>query len=567
MSTRSSLVQATRFFEWLFLKESIHYMEATRFRSSEQAQFHDRLAQHLRAPAAPLLLEGTTGLGKTRAFLQALMDAAVRGQRVAIALPSHQLIDQLLDSTDLQAVRAPGVRVAAFRPRRWFADDEQAAYAAARQAALDAEVMLCTSASVIIDHRLGGAYNGVTLRDHLLFDEADQLPGAAALQSDAEIPAAELNALGIAPVSAAQVAAALLARKGLAPEHRTTALLMQEALDAPAWYHRVGLTDDGGVALVHHLPGRLLKAVANRPGVSFVSATLTVRGLFDDFKRALGIGEISPLSAVIEPQEHGHVQFEVAQLEVDSQDWWDRTLQTVNAAAAQGPCLVVTPSHALALRLGAALPSATVRQSDETASQAAARMRASQVLIAAGAWAGLDTLVRWRSIVVPRIPYERPVVLDGQVESRFLDIRNTAVRRMRQVIGRGLRSPDAQCTVHILDGRFKHIESFVPRRFVSAWQARKTFAEGAAREVTLTRYERDPSVRKAALAYHGKTCMACGFSPKADIQLQVHHLKPVSEGVRMTSLADVAVLCANCHCLAYSEEPPLPLESLRLLHA
>lgn len=79
------------------------------------------------------------------------------------------------------------------------------------------------------------------------------------------------------------------------------------------------------------------------------------------------------------------------------------------------------------------------------------------------------------------------------------------------------------------------------------------------------RYERDPSVRKAALTHHGKTCMACGFAPKVDMQLEVHHLKPIAEGERLTSLADVAVLCANCHRLAHSEEPPLPWVTMRTL--
>ena len=149
-----------------------------------------------------------------------------------------------------------------------------------------------------------------------------------------------------------------------------------------------------------------------------------------------------------------------------------------------------------------------------------------------------------------------------------------ADRARRRVAGacagghQGLRTPDAQCTIHILDGRFVHIAAFVPRRFATAWQGRKTFAEGRPLEVTLTRYERDPSVRKKALAHHGKACkacMACGFKPKVDSQLDVHHLQPVSEGERLTSLDDVAVLCANCHRLAHSEDPPLPLVTLRAL--
>ena len=48
--------------------------------------------------------------------------------------------------------------------------------------------MICTSASVIIDQRLDGHYNGVTQRDYLLFDEADQLADVAALQSARELP-------------------------------------------------------------------------------------------------------------------------------------------------------------------------------------------------------------------------------------------------------------------------------------------------------------------------------------------------------------------------------------------
>ena len=34
-------------------------------------------------------------------------------------------------------------------------------------------------------------------------------------------------------------------------------------------------------------------------------------------------------------------------------------------------------------------------------------------------------------------------------------------------------------------------------------------------------------------------------------QLDVHHLNPIAEGVRKTTLNDVAVLCANCHRLAH----------------
>ena len=49
---------------------------------------------------APLLLEGGTGLGKTRAYLAAIKEYE---GTVAIVLPTIQLMDQLLASSDLGA--------------------------------------------------------------------------------------------------------------------------------------------------------------------------------------------------------------------------------------------------------------------------------------------------------------------------------------------------------------------------------------------------------------------------------------------------------------------------------
>src|SRR5450759_3564565 len=129
------------------------------FRSTEQKHFSDLVAKHIADKDAPLLLEGGTGLGKTRSYLAAL---AGRNETVAIVLPTHQLIDQLLASTDLAAT---GLTVEAFRPARMF--ETRADYIAHRTAAMASRVMLCTSASVMIDQRLTGSYNGSTRRDYL----------------------------------------------------------------------------------------------------------------------------------------------------------------------------------------------------------------------------------------------------------------------------------------------------------------------------------------------------------------------------------------------------------------
>lgn len=393
------------------------------FRSSEQANFHRLIARHIETGDGPLLLEGGTGLGKTRAFLAAL---AEYGGTAAIALPARQLIDQLLASPDLEAV---GLEVEAFRPAAMF--DTRAGYEAHRRRAMQSRVMLCTAASVMIDRRLGGNYNGAAARDYLLFDEADELPSAAALQQDLTITAAELAAAGVAPGGGGETVAALLDKPRLDPEVRAKARMIREAFDEPAWYRRTGMDDEGGVALFHLLPGRLLKSVANRGNTAFVSATLTVGGRFDDFRRSMGIGSVSRFSEVVEPARHGELVVEtpVGRDPVEI------------AALAERPCLVAMPSHKAAAELGARLPGAVVRVGEEeTTAGAAMRAGPDGVLIAAGAWAGLDTPLRWRSIVVPRIPFGKPTVLDEKIESRYIDSRNIALRRMRQVAGRALHA-------------------------------------------------------------------------------------------------------------------------------
>ena len=143
------------------------------FRSNEQQHFSKLVAKHISAKDFPLLLEGGTGLGKTRAYLAALSN---RPETVAIVLPTHQLIDQMLASQDLAAV---GLTVVDFRPAKMF--EARAEYIENRTAAMASRVMLCTAASAMIDQRLRGKYNGAVKRDYLIFDEVDELPQAAAL--------------------------------------------------------------------------------------------------------------------------------------------------------------------------------------------------------------------------------------------------------------------------------------------------------------------------------------------------------------------------------------------------
>lgn len=523
------------------------------FRSTEQSSFAAIIAKHIAHGDAPLLLEGGVGIGKTRAYLSALVQS---GQRVAVVLPTHQLIDQLLASSDLAATRGAAT-LATFRPARMF--ERRADYEANKGAATDAQLMFCTAASVIIDHRLGGEYNGSTTRAYILFDEADQLPDMAALQSDFTITASDLSEMNVRLTDVIETLQAILAKppRIVEPETKAAARIILDAVAEPAWYQSAGVSDDGDIMLTHKLPGRLLKKVSNRSNVAFVSATLTVDDRFKDFQNSMGIDRISHLSSVIEPDRHGALDFTVTPMTVDTPEWISAVVQA--ASDAPKPALVATPSHDLSALLGERLPGAVVRRVEETAGQAAERVTAGGMLIAAGAWAGLDTPLRWRSIIVPRVPFGQPIVIDGETTTSYLDARNTAVRRLRQVIGRGLRTPDAVCSIYILDARVEKLRGFVPARFATAWAGR-TYLEGAKKDVLLSKAERDPAVRRAALNHYGRKCMACGFLPKVDSQLDVHHLDPIAEGQRRTRIEDVAVLCANCHRLAHATDPPTRLD-------
>lgn len=544
------------------------------FRTEEQAEFKRIVAAHLNRPDAPLLLEGATGLGKTRAYLAALFESQLR---IGICLATNQLVDQLLASSDLTLAREtwPDRRVAVYRARKYFTDEagrtDVAALEAQTAAAVEADILICTASSVVFDQRLGGAYNGVTGRDAIVFDEADQLPGLAALASDLEITRQTLMDLGVKGGSPSEIANLLLSQKRLDRELRAKAKIIQEVTTSePVWYREAGMTETGGVAVRHRLPGRLLKKIANRKSTVFVSATLSVNRSFNDFKRAMGITDVSELSGAIEPRQHGRLYFSFSiDHPVNTEAWMDAVVDEI--VASDSPTLVATPSHELARQIGERVPAATVRQCEETTTDAVARMGDAQILIAAGVWAGMDTPVAWKSVIIPKLPFLRPNQLfdhweeDDEPDLRigseinsYLDSRNAAARRMVQVMGRGLRSPDAVCAIVICDPRVSQLGDIVPPRFHDVWH------EGRSIERKITASERNPRLRKDALRYYGVKCMACGHDPLILREVEVHHLHPLADhGPTATRLDEVAVLCRICHARAHKNgNDVIPVERL-----
>jgi len=103
-----------------------------------------------------------------------------------------------------------------------------------------------------------------------------------------------------------------------------------------------------------------------------------------------------------------------------------------------------------------------------------------------------------------------------------------------------------------------------------------SYAEGAATKRYVTTYERNPELRRQAIAIHGTSCFGCGFSFEKHYgehgkgYIHVHHTKPVAESGERTvdPVEEMIPLCANCHSMVHRyKNKTLTLDELRLLQA
>ena len=510
-----------------------------KFRSKEQTQYA-KLIEGALQPGPPLLAGAAAGLGKTHGYSVPLIQS---GKRVAIAMSTRQLIDQYLESEALRvASSGKDVVVVALHSRRQFERESQ--YRDHREKAMAAQVLVVTHAAAFIDSFSPG-YAGLRSRDVVLFDEADLLADAADLRSTFSISGEVLKdcgATGLSPDTAANK----VKKNADDPEDRGAASAILYALANPAWYKVVGYEDDGSLTLKHRMPGRMLKPlVADLPRCIFTSGTLQVSGRFDFFVKSIGLTAIAPESRHIDPVHHGEVVVELASDEMHIEE------MASSIAQAARPVLVLTTSHDMTTKLGAHLPDAAARGKGEPLADAVERCADDGILIAAGAWSGLDSpRLRWKTVVIPKTPYGAPTVLDGQHVNRYIDTKVVAIRRTYQGLHRGLRTPDAHCTLLLLDPRSgrDELREAIPARFRIDWAS---FEEGAKELKSHFKAERNASLRMAAIKHHGARCMQPGCEVAAWHLLDVHHKRPISEGVRKTTMGDVIVLCKNHHADAH----------------
>ncbi|MFD1176103.1 HNH endonuclease [Paenibacillus puldeungensis] len=96
--------------------------------------------------------------------------------------------------------------------------------------------------------------------------------------------------------------------------------------------------------------------------------------------------------------------------------------------------------------------------------------------------------------------------------------------------------------------------------------------EGTMKLSALNKYERNPKIKKAAILYHGVTCMGCKFNFEEQYGthgkgfIEIHHIKQLSsvkEEHYVDPKEDIAVLCANCHRMVHHRKSnPLTIEQL-----
>ena len=514
-----------------------------KYRSAEQTAYAKLISGAL-LPGPPLLAGAAAGLGKTHGFTIPLIES---GKRVAVALSTRQLIDQYLGSDALKyALKLRNASVVALQPRRQFASDRQ--HREHKELAKAADLLVITHAGAFIDSFIPN-YADLRSRDVLLFDEADLLADAADLRSTFSIDLSVLQ--DCAADKLGHLDAALKVKKtAQTQEDRAAASAIIYALEHPAWYREVGKEDSGALTLKHRMPGRMLKRlIAESPRCIFTSGTLQVAGRFDHFVQGIGLQAIAPESRHIEPTKHGTLQVELASDPMTPED------MALRIAAAERPVLVLTTSHELTAELGGLCQGSVARLPGEPLVNALTRCRDDGIFIAAGAWSGLDDpRLRWKTVVIPKTPYLRPTALDGKQVTRYLDSKVVAIRRTYQGLHRGLRTPDAHCTLLLLDPRSgrDELREAIPARFKVAWES---FEEGSLVVRTHLAEEkiRSAALRNAALKHHGTQCSHDGCQVVAAHLLDVHHLIPIEHGARKTTLADVVVFCKNHHAEAHHQ--------------
>jgi hypothetical protein len=166
---------------------------------------------------------------------------------------------------------------------------------------------------------------------------------------------------------------------------------------------------------------------------------------------------------------------------------------------------------------------------------------------------------------ITKLTYRAPGHLDQQTLRGVRELTPDSAALLDQII----QQRDANVATDALNAVAQHDIEVV--------EVEWGFAEGKSSDVLVNKYERNAAARARAIAVHGTTCQACGFSfskvygSRGEGYIEVHHLRPIASyggQVMVDPVKDMTVLCANCHRMVHRKpDEPLSLEDLRKLVA
>lgn len=118
------------------------------------------------------------------------------------------------------------------------------------------------------------------------------------------------------------------------------------------------------------------------------------------------------------------------------------------------------------------------------------------------------------------------------------------------------------------------VEGVPAGRDDTAWETDRTYVEGGRKLALRSVVSRDRELARRkileTLAQRGRLdCEVCGFNfyrrygEIGRYFAECHHLVPLAEGESTNSLADLAVLCSNCHSMIHTSKPPFSVAELR----
>lgn len=100
----------------------------------------------------------------------------------------------------------------------------------------------------------------------------------------------------------------------------------------------------------------------------------------------------------------------------------------------------------------------------------------------------------------------------------------------------------------------------------------ESFMEGKSKEITQTRYERNPQARKTCLKHHGYSCQICEFNfEKAFGEIgkgfiHVHHINAIAligKEYKIDPKNDLIPVCPNCHAMIHSKRPAFSIDEIK----